>query len=162
MQTVKLSKDHFGAALLILMGSGVVIEASRYPFGSLTQMGPGFIPTVLGVLLMLVGLAIGLTARSQEKSSRIGRPSSRRPEHANRAEWRGWICIVAGVLAFVLFGHYGGLAPATFASVFIAALGERRNSVKDAALLALGITIAGTLIFSWALHLQLPLFTWGA
>lgn len=159
MQIVKLNKDHYGAALLILMGAGVVMEASRYSFGSLTQMGPGFIPIVLGVLLMLVGLIIGLTARSQDQSSRIGLPRAHRPA---RAEWRGWLCIVGAVVAFVLLGRHDGLAPATFASVFIAACGDRENSMKDAALLALGVTIVGTLIFSWALHLQLPLFAWGA
>ncbi|MEJ0045599.1 MAG: hypothetical protein WDN04_05275 [Rhodospirillales bacterium] len=42
-------------------------------------------------------------------------------------EWRGWICIVASVLAFVVLGKYGGLLPATFAIVFIAALGDRDN-----------------------------------
>ena len=50
--------------------------------------------------------------------------------------------------------------PATFAAVFISALGDRTNSVRDAALLAAGITIAGVLIFSLGLKLSFPLFTW--
>ena len=58
------------------------------------------------------------------------------------------------VLSFVLFGHYGGLAPATFASVFISAFGDRQNSVRDAALLSLLMVVAGYLIFSLGLHLQ--------
>jgi hypothetical protein len=158
MRTRKLDKDHYAAALLILIGAGVVTEGAGYRIGSLTQMGAGFIPVVLGVLLLLMGLAIGLTGRSSAKSPDIAVPSAHGPGHV---DVRGWLCILGGVFAFVLFGHYGGLAPATFASVFVAALGDRNNSVKDAALLALGLVVAGAIIFSWGLRMQLPLFTWG-
>jgi hypothetical protein len=65
------------------------------------------------------------------------------------------------VLAFVGLGVYGGLVPATFAAVFISALGDKSNSWRDAALLAAGLAVAGVLIFSYGLHLQLPLFNWG-
>jgi hypothetical protein len=103
------------------------------------------------VLLMLVGLAIGVTAEPLDFGDSKSAPT----------EWRGWLCIVGGVGAFVLLGNYGGLVPATFVSVFIAAMGDRGNSVRDAALLALALVVAGALIFSVGLHLQLPLFAWG-
>jgi hypothetical protein len=117
--------------------------------GSLTHMGAGFMPVVYGTLIAFVGVVLGLTSKPEPDEKRLP------------AEWRGWLCIVGGVLSFVLFGHYGGLAPATFASVFISALGDRQNSVRDAALLSLLMVVAGYLIFSLGLHLQLPLFTWG-
>jgi hypothetical protein len=75
-------------------------------------------------------------------------------------QWRGWICIVAGLLAFVVLGQHGGLVPASFASVFIAALGDRANSVRAAATLAAALTVAGVAVFHVGLHMALPLFTW--
>ena len=76
-------------------------------------------------------------------------------------EWRGWICILGGVIAFVIFGVYGGLVPATFASVFVAALGDRQNNVKQSALLAAALTVFCVIVFHYGLKLQLPLFQWG-
>ena len=43
-----------------------------------------------------------------------------------------------GVIGFVVFGVYGGLVPATFLSVFIAAMGDRTNGIRGAVLLARG------------------------
>jgi len=147
----KLNKDRVSAVLLIVLGVAIVVQGVTYRMGTLTRMGAGFIPVVLGVLLTLVGVAIGVTAE----------PGDFGDAHSAPTEWRGWLCIVGGVFSFVLLGMYGGLVPATFVSVFVAALGDRGNSVRDAALLALALVVAGSLIFSFGLHLQLPLFAWG-
>jgi hypothetical protein len=145
----RLNKDRTGAILLITLGVAVVVQANGYRMGTLTRMGAGFMPTVYGVLIALIGVMLGATAKRGPD------------EQGLPAEWRGWFCIIGGVLAFVLFGTYGGLIPATFASVFISAMGDRKNTVRDAALLSLAMVIAGTLIFNVGLHLQLPLFGWG-
>jgi hypothetical protein len=147
----QFNKDRVSAALLILMGLGIVAEGLTYRMGTLTRMGAGFIPVVLGTLLALVGVAIGVTAEQGDFGDSATAPT----------EWRGWLCILGGVLAFVGLGVYGGLVPATFAAVFISALGDKSNSWRDAALLAAGLAVAGVLIFSYGLHLQLPLFNWG-
>lgn len=147
----RFNKDRVSAFLLIFLGLGIVAKAYTYQLGTLTHMGAGFIPVALGVALALVGVAIGATAESGDFGDTTSHPT----------EWRGWICIVAGVLAFALFGLYGGLAPATFAAVFISAMGDRNNTVRDAALLALGMVVVGAVIFSYGLHLNLPLFSWG-
>jgi hypothetical protein len=147
----RFSKDRVSAVLLILLGLSIVAGSLTYRMGTLTRMGAGFIPAVLGTLLALVGVAIGVTAEPGDFGDATTTPT----------EWRGWLCILGGILAFVGFGIYGGLAPATFAVVFIAALGDRGNSIRDAALLASGMVLASVLIFSYGLHLQLPLFSWG-
>jgi hypothetical protein len=51
-----------------------------------------------------------------------------------------------------------GLVAATFACVFVAALGDRQNSWKEAGLLATGITVFGVVLFSLVLRVQIPLF----
>lgn len=145
----KFNLDRYGAALLVLMGAAVVTQGVSFRMGTLTRMGAGFMPVVYGALLTLIGIVLGITSSSEPDEK--GLP----------AEWRGWLCILGGVLAFVLFGRYGGLVPASFASVFISALGDRKNSVRDAALLAALMTLAGYLIFSLGLHLQLRPFAWG-
>ena len=145
------NKDRVGAGLLILVGAAVVVQGLGYRMGALTRMGAGFIPVVLGTLLMLVGLAIGATAEPGDFGTKESLPT----------EWRGWLCVLGGVIGFVVFGVYGGLVPATFLSVFIAAMGDRTNSIRDAVILAAGVTLAGVLIFVYGLSMTFPLFTWG-
>lgn len=148
----KYSRDYYGGGLMLLVGAGAIFKGLDYQVGSLTHMGPGYFPVAVGSVLAAMGALIALGARRQTAGTvKPGRPP----------EWRGWLCIALANLAFVLLGHYGGLVPATFAVVFIAALGDRQNSLKSALLLALAMVAVSVIVFSWALQLQLPLFRWG-
>jgi Tripartite tricarboxylate transporter TctB family len=150
-------REYYGGALMLLIGAGAVEEGIKYQVGSLSQMGPGFFPVALGVILALLGVAIAGSARSHVGDARPVREKDDIPG----PEWRGWICILGSVVAFVVMGKYGGLLPATFAIVFIAALGDRNNGVVTALVLSLILCLLCVVIFWWALQLQFPLFTWG-
>ncbi|MDP9097081.1 MAG: tripartite tricarboxylate transporter TctB family protein [Pseudomonadota bacterium] len=161
MQRFKsFGKDHLGAVLLIALGSAVLALGLGYRMGSLNRMGAGFIPVVLGVLLILVGIAIGVTAAPPGQRTMVN-PLPGHGAHGNGIDVRGWGCILAGVVSFVVLGAYGGLMPATFASVFISAMGDRNNTYKSAAILAAMLTVFCLLVFHYGLSLQLPLFQWG-
>ena len=151
------SKDYLGASLMVLMGSAVALAGRGYRIGTLTAMGAGFIPTVLGILMVAVGVLIGLTAAPRSETRSVVSPG-----HGPGAfELRSWASILGGVAAFVVLGTYGGFVPASFACVFICAMGDRQNSVRDAFLLACLIVAAGYLIFHWGLNLQFDAFKWG-
>jgi hypothetical protein len=153
------SKDHLGALLLLALGAAVLALGIGYHIGSLNHMGAGFIPVVLGVLLMAVGAAIGITAAPAGREMTNPLPGHDSGAH-HGPEWRGWGCILGAVLAFVVIGDHGGLLPATFASVFVAALGDRQSTVKASALLAATLTLFCLVVFHFGLKLQLPLFQW--
>jgi hypothetical protein len=147
------NKDYYGGGLMFLVGIGAVWKGLDYKIGTLSRMGPGYFPVGIGAILALMGLLIALGARraEPEKDSKT----------AHGPEWRGWSCIVLSSIAFIVLGHYGGLLPATFAVVFIAALGDRQNSLKNAFILAAAMVVVCLIVFSWALQLQFPLFRWG-
>ena len=128
--------------------------------GTLRAMGSGFYPVVLGVLLALIGLALLASGRRAAPAPPAAPPAEMAHLAGPLVQWRGWLCIVAGVLAFVVLGEHGGLVPASFVSVFVAALGDRNNSVRDATLLAALMTSLGVVVFHYGLHLLLPLFQW--
>ena len=155
----KWTKDHVGGALLVVTGVAVVVAGTGYGMGTLMQMGSGFFPVVLGVLLAAIGVALLASTRT-----RPGGPAAAPAETAHLAgpvvQWRGWLCIVGGALAFVVLGQHGGLVPASFASVFIAAMGDRRNTWRSAAALAALLTALGVAVFHFGLHMLLPLFQW--
>jgi hypothetical protein len=155
----KLTKDHVGGALLLATGIGVVVAGVGYGMGTLRQMGSGFFPVVLGALLALIG-ALLLASAGRVAVGAAEPPAEMAHLAGPVVQWRGWLCIVGGLVAFVVLGEHGGLVPASFASVFIAALGDRANSVRAAATLAAVLTVAGVAVFHVGLHLALPLFTW--
>ena len=79
-------------------------------------------------------------------------------DHCPAPDLRGISCIVASIVGFILIGHNFGLLPATFASVFIAAIGDRTASLREAVLLALLMCALAVGLFHFVLHIQFPLF----
>jgi hypothetical protein len=145
-------RDYYAGALMVLVGGGAAFIGSRYQMGSLTSMGPGYFPTVLGGILAVIGIIIAGTAVFTSDAPTAAEAPMPAPD------WRGWICITAAALLFVGLARYAGLVAATFACVFIAAMGDRENSWKEAAMLATGITVFGCGLFFYILHVQIPLF----
>ena len=135
---------------MTLIGLAALGGGLRYRVGTLERMGPGFFPAAVGAILALVGVAIVLSAERAPGA----------PSVPARPEWRGWGCIAGGILAFIVLGAHGGLIPATFAIVFISALGDRRNTPGQAFWLALAMVAIAVVVFKRALHLGLPLFAW--
>jgi hypothetical protein len=148
-------RDFFAGGLMMLLGIGAAYAGSGYEVGSLQKMGPGFFPLALGIILALLGIVIaGSAAASGGEDDEHTIPV--------RAEWRGWLCIVAGPLLFVVLGHYGGLVPATFSCVFVSALGDRSATLRSSLTLAAGITLLGVVLFAYVLGVPFPALRWEA
>ncbi len=154
----RMNRDHWAGALMLLTGIFAAVQGAHYKIGSLSRMGPGFFPASVGALLALTGLAMLLTARRKEPALVAAHPQ----EGAGQpSQLRGWILICTSIVAFIVFGTYGGLVPATFAIVFISALADRENTLKSAFILALAMVVVCVVVFWWLLQVQFPLFRWG-
>lgn len=147
--------EWLGAGVLIAIGAFTIWEGMRYSTGTLARMGPGYFPVALGAILILLGVLVALTGDTKKEEAEALK------EENFSNEWRGWGCIIAGIVAFIVLGGLAGLAPATFGLVFIAALGDKEHTLTSAALLASGTTVVGAIIFRYFLELQFPLFRWG-
>ena len=143
------NRDYYAGALMVAIGLTAIIAGRQYTIGTLARMGPGFFPVALGAILALIGLGIIATAGF------AGRGADEKPLPP---EWRGWLCIGASIVAFVVLGKYAGLIPATFAVVFISALGDRENSVLTATVLGLATVAICVIVFWWALQMNFALF----
>jgi putative Ca2+/H+ antiporter (TMEM165/GDT1 family) len=141
---------------MVLLGLGVALKGSSYRAGTLMHMGPGFLPTALGILLVLLGIAIAAAGMSSAPDEH-GEDQSLLPEHP---QWWAWFCILMSPICFIIFGRYFGMAPATFTCVFIAALGDKTASWLSTFILATVVTIFGVSLFSYFLQVPMPIFTW--
>jgi len=146
-------RDFFAGGLMILFGMIMALKGPTYQLGTLMHMGPGFLPTALGVILIGLGVAIGATATTVPE----GEDEDLLPENP---QWFAWACILASPLVFIVFGAYGGLLPATFSCVFVAALGDKTATWKGSFLLAALVSAFGVALFSYVLQIPMPVLQW--
>ena len=146
-------REFYAGGLVIFFGLVMALKGPGYRLGTLMHMGPGFLPTALGIILVGLGIAIAGTALTAPE----GEDEHILPENP---EWFGWSCILAGPLFFILFGSYFGLIPAIFSCVFVASLGDRTAKLTNSLVLAAVVTVFGVGLFSYLLQVPMPLLTW--
>lgn len=152
--TLVKKRDFYAGGIMTLLGAAVTLDSMTYSLGTLTHMGPGMFPLMLGVTLTFVGVLILGTAMATPLSDDENiLPKDR--------EWYAWGCILAGPVAFIILGEFFGLVPATFACVLIPAIGDRTATWKGSAILAAGVTVVGTLLFTYVLKIPFPMFRFG-
>jgi hypothetical protein len=145
-------RDFYAGALMILLGSVAVVVGPTYQLGTLMNMGPGFMPTALGVVLIILGIIMAGAAATT--------PEGEDEDILPNPEWRGWACILAGPVVFIVLGTLGGLVPTTFGCVFVAAFGDREATLRHSALLAAAVSVFSIAVFHYLLQVPIPLMTW--
>lgn len=154
LSTLVKKRDFYAGGLMTLLGAAVTLDSLTYTLGTLTHMGPGMFPLMLGVALTFIGVLILGTA----VATPLGEDERILPE---KPEWFAWACILAGPILFIILGELFGLVPATFACVFVPALGDKDATLKGSTILAAGVTFFGVLLFSYVLKIPFPLLKWG-
>jgi hypothetical protein len=142
--------DHtelLGGLLLVAIGLGFAFYAARYNFGTMTRMGPGFFPTVLGYMLASVGVLVGLAG--------LNRPGGLPVMH-----WRAFFTILIAVSAFALTLRPFGMVPATFVLVGLAALAQHEVRLVPTLVLAASLSVIAVLVFVKGLGVLVPIFSW--
>ena len=151
-QNLVRKRDFYAGALLVLLGLLAVDKGPAYGIGTLMSMGAGFMPTALGIVLIALGVVIAGTATALP----AGEGENILPDNP---QWWGWSCILGGPVLFLVFAKFGGLLPAAFACVFVAALGDREATVRSAFALAAIVTVFGVVLFAFFLGIAMPV--WG-
>src|SRR6476646_5448081 len=142
-------RDFYAGGLVILLGLVMALKGPTYNVGTLMHMGPGFLPTALGVILIGIGIAIAMQAVTVPD----GEDEDILP---TEPQWFAWACILLSPIAFIVFGSLGGLAPATFMCVFVAALGDKDATWLGSFLLSALITFVGVMLFHFVLQIPMP------
>jgi putative tricarboxylic transport membrane protein len=153
----RFRRDFCAGGLMILFGLVAAVYGPTYRVGTLTRMGPGFMPTVLGIVLIVLGVLIAGLASTDGAEGEAAGEGNLLPEHP---QWFAWLCILAGPALFVVFGSVVGTAPATFAFLFFLALGDRDSTWKSALILAVLVTVFGVLLFHSLLQIPMPVLEW--
>ena len=143
--------DLLAALFFAAVGGLGVAMASGLDRGSAMRMGPGYLPTAVGGLLLLLSLGLALRALAV----RAGADRDEGP-----AVWKpGPIAaILAALGAFALLIDPVGLIGATLALVTAARFAERPLRPVETAVLAAAAAVFSALVFVELL--QLPIGLW--
>jgi hypothetical protein len=138
-------KDFWTGIIYVLSGSSAFIIARDYQMGTALKMGPGYFPTILSVLLVLIGI-ISLI-----------RSFARQGSPVDRFTLKGLVVVLGASLLFGLLLRGGGLIVALPVLVVGSAAASSRFRWRQSLLLGAGLTLACTLIFLKGLGVPIPM-----
>lgn len=136
------------ALLFVAISAAMGIHAfTSMKVGNMENMGPGFFPVMLSVLLAFLAILVGLTSVPADAPVfKILKP-------------KPILLVIAGPLIFALTIRSLGLVLAVFITTFVVALASRHATLKGSLLLAAGFTVFCVALFGYLLNLPIPF--WG-
>ncbi len=138
-------KDFWTGIIYVAFGLSAVVIARDYGMGSALKMGPAYFPTVLGGLLILIGI-IALTRSFMQPGTPIG-------EFA----YKGVLLVVVSTLVFGLIVRGAGLAVALPVLVIVSGYASVHFRWGPSLALAAGLTVFCVLVFLKGLGVPLPI-----
>jgi len=141
--------DFWAGLMFAGIGAGAMWGARNVPFGSALNMGPGYFPTAIGALLVVLGGVILL--RGLRRAEKIPGGWSA----------RALIVLPLAVAAFGVLMNRTGFIPAMAALVFLAAAAGREFRFKEVMPLAAFLMGFTLIMFIWGLGLPYPLIKTG-
>lgn len=175
------ARDLLAGLVVMALGGFVVWHGLGYRLGTVSRMGPGFFPVMLGWLTVALGAllvasalvgpalgrwfgawgggasgfgASGLGASGDEAGEEPGRRG------LPRVAWRAMLAVLAAIGCFALLLRLVGLLPAIAVTVAVASLGDRAVRLHEVALVGLGAVVGAWAIFHVGLGLTVPILRW--
>jgi hypothetical protein len=147
---IRNQKDFNAGLLFILSGAGFAIVARDYPMGTAVRMGPAYFPTILGGLLVVLGLIV------------FSRAFFLADEPPRRTDWRALLLILGSVIVFGLLvdPFKGGLVVASVVLMMMSAYGGEEFKWGEAIMSAVFLTAICVATFYYALGLPFQLWPW--
>ncbi len=145
---VKSPQDLGAAVLFLTIGLAGVYFGRDLAFGDAAKMGPGYFPTILSCIIVLIGVVIGLRSLAI-----VGPPIA-------PTRLRPILIILASIAAFGYLIERIGLAITVAGVAIFAAYARPAVNLKETLVLALCLSGFAVVVFAYALGQPLPIW-WG-
>ncbi|HUF81509.1 MAG TPA: tripartite tricarboxylate transporter TctB family protein [Burkholderiales bacterium] len=147
--SIKSQEDFLSGLMFIGFGLFAVIVARDYPMGSAMRMGPGYFPTYLGVIMIVIGAIITLISLKIPG----GKPTG--------LAWRPLIALFSAFLVYgVMMENNFGFVPSIAIVVLISSFSIKDFRPLELVILTSVLVLGTTSLFIWGLELPYPLFWW--
>jgi vacuolar-type H+-ATPase subunit I/STV1 len=146
MAKIPRPKDFYAGLLFVAFGVFAVIIARNYPLGTAARMGPGYFPRLLGILLIVLGTALSLTALRGRGPPLPG------------WKWRPVSIVLLSVVAFGLVLTHAGLVLSTIGLIVLASTASREFRLRESVISGILLAALSVGVFVIGLKLQLPIW----
>jgi hypothetical protein len=142
---IRHPKDFWAGLIFTASGVAFGILAQDYEMGTMTRMGPAYFPTVLAILLTIIGLATTVRAFVTDGPPLQG------------FAVKGVLMVLGPIVLFGFILRGVGLAAALLALTLLSAYASVRFRWQAAVPLAIGLTVFSILVFVKGLGLPIPI-----
>lgn len=149
MSGVHTQKDVLAGFAFVVAGACFAYVASNYERGTAVEMGPGYFPFGLGLLLAGLGVVVLIKAFTAIRSAE---------DRVNPIDVRAVVCVVGSVILFGMALEPLGLVVSIFILVIVASFGSHERNMLRAVAAAAVLNVLCVLTFVVALRVQMPVW----
>ncbi len=150
---IKSQIDFFSGLLFIGFGIAFAWGATTYKVGNAAHMGEGYLPLILGILLIILGIAVAMKSLALETGG---------DDNIGHWAWKPFVCVLGANFAFgvLLCGLPSlklpamGLIVAIYGLTIIASLANDRFKISEVLIMATVFAVGSYLGFVVLLKLQ--------
>jgi hypothetical protein len=146
-QLIKNPRDFWAGVMFMGVGGLFAGVALTYKLGTAARMGPGFFPFMLGALLVILGVAITVSAmRDKNKGPGV-----------EKFHWMPVFWVLMPICVFGVGLKIAGMLVMGLFVVIVSSIGSEDFKLKPTVWLAIGLVIFCALTFVAGLKLPIPL-----
>lgn len=142
-------KDFNAGVMYIVIGGFFAGFATNYPMGTAVRMGPAYFPTILGLLLGLLGVILVVRSFAPHNE-----------EPPSRTHWRPLLCIIGAACLFAALIGSAGMVIASAVMMLVGAFGGWDFRWKEQLTGMIVMPAVCVAIFYYGLGLPFKLFPW--
>ena len=143
---IRSQKDFWCGVIFIAIGIAFMVLARDYRMGTAARMGPGFFPTMLGGVVVALGLTLAVPALIRDGDA------------FPRLHFRPMLMILLSIGVFAVLLQPLGFVLAAFALMVVGGFADPDLGFLESVALSIGITAFCVAVFVLLLGLPMPLW----
>lgn len=145
---IKSQEDFWAGLMFIGFGVLAIVISRDYPMGSAMRMGPGYFPTGLGAIMVLLGSIITLLSFKVEGGK------------IKPFAWKPMIVLAIAFCTFAWGIDHIGFIPSLAIMILLSSVAGREFKLKEVLILMVILIVGCWALFIKGLELPFPLFWW--
>jgi len=145
---IKNKKDFWAGVMFITFGMFFSAVGSRYAIGTSAKMGPGYFPTALGVILILLGIFLSISNLSAKVTD----------TKFEKFYFQALLMVLGSVILFGLLLNHLGLIASLIILIVISSYASHEFSWKASLLNALVLIVISVVVFILGLKLDIQVW----
>ncbi len=143
---IKNEKDFWSGVMFVVWGLGFTVFAQQYDFGSAQRMGPAFFPSMLGVILVVLGIIIGSQGLRLK-----GQDGKLEKFYFGPLAW-----VLGAIVVYGLLLRQAGILVSMVLLIAISSMGSHEFRWKEVIGLSIVMGVIVYMVFIWGLNLTIP------